>query len=178
MLFKKTLAGLLISVCSLSASANIYNLDTASNHLQVVSYERTPIDWFRDTFTFTVPDMQTGGSNVIAFDFLNYLNIYNLSVSPTASFTEASPLSFTPTYDPITNNVTGYTSNILTAGAYSFDVFGKITGTNGGIYAVNYTAGLTSGNGTVSTVPVPSSIWMLGSALAGLVSLGKRKTSV
>jgi hypothetical protein len=175
MLFKKALAGLALLGFSLSASANIhYDLDSATNHVRVVSYDKT-VNSFSDTFTFSIPDMQVGGTTGVTFDFQNILNISNLSFNPTPGFTESNPLIFTAVHDPATNNVTGFSSNVLTNGYYSFDVSGNITGGQGGIYAVNSTSSLISNGGNVSPVPLPASIWILGSTLIGVIGLAKRK---
>lgn len=57
----------------------------------------------------------------------------------------------------------------LTAGVYSFAVTGSSVGFGGGSYLV----------GTkVSPIPVPAAIWLMGSALVGLVSFSRRKTGM
>lgn len=55
---------------------------------------------------------------------------------------------------------------VASAVPYQFTVTGTSNGIGGGSYLV----------GTkVSTVPVPAAVWLMGSALVGLVSFGRRK---
>jgi hypothetical protein len=59
----------------------------------------------------------------------------------------------------------GLTSGVV----YGFLFFGTITGSSGGFYA---------GNFTVSAVPLPPAVWLLLSALVGLVGVVRRKNTI
>lgn len=69
-------------------------------------------------------------------------------------------ISFTPSETIENFVVTGPNQTNLVPGVYDFTVSGQ----NGG-YTVT----------TVSSVPVPAAVWLMGSGLIGLVSFGKRR---
>lgn len=55
----------------------------------------------------------------------------------------------------------------LSAGTYVLELRGTVTGTNGGSYA---------GVLNVAPVPVPSALWLMGSAIVGLGTVGRKRS--
>ncbi len=57
-----------------------------------------------------------------------------------------------------------FTTDVLSAGEYTLEVSGTVTGSAGGVYA-----------GTLSAIPLPAAAWLLGSALLGLTLVSRRQ---
>jgi len=105
-------------------------------------------------------------------------------VNPSSEF--VSP----PAYGNFVVNVPGsvFGVQIPNAQAFFFNFMGDLSST-GPINLINFTSQITGGNnfstvpfsgtftqGTVSSVPVPATVWLFGSALTGLISFTRRKT--
>ncbi len=104
-----------------------------------------------DTWTFDVPTGNVGSITFSSSQIANFFSIANFSVVPTAG--TSGSLVF--------NNLSGLNT---------FTVTGSTNGSFGGSYNVT--------TGELSAVPVPAAVWMMGTALVGLVSFGRRKTAL
>jgi hypothetical protein len=103
-----------------------------------------------DIWTFDVPTGNVGSITFSSSQIANFFSIANFSVAPTAG--TGGSLVF--------NNLSGLNT---------FTVTGSTNGAFGGSYNVT--------TGALSAVPVPAAVWMMGTALVGLVSFGRRKTA-
>ena len=176
-MFKKALATLGLLGWSVAASATANNLDLVNP--VTVSYSGLPAgSSFNDQFSFTIPVNTVGAAAAVSLDIsigsLNLLGISNFTVQQDPYHASTNPLSFSAMKNTA-GNITGYQSNALATGAYFFDVLGSISGINGGAYTAAIS---TVSSNAVSAVPLPSAAWLLGSALAGLVSFGRRSKKI
>lgn len=137
-----------------------------------------PLTQFYDDYLFTIP-ASTVNTIAVSLNLQNLLGIDQLQgrlYSGTASditsgrvssgllqaWSTAIPISVAGTtgtaaiIDPIS----------LGAGSYILEVRGNVTGLAGGSY---------SGVLNVAPVPIPAAAWLLGSGLAGLFALGRRR---
>lgn len=78
----------------------------------------------------------------------------------------SSSTLFAPGVTFSTTIIGATTPVVLGAGTYVLEVRGTATGTSGGTY---------SGNLNLEAVPLPASIWLLGSAALGLAGLARRR---
>ena len=133
-----------------------------------------PIGSFIDTITFSLP--ANGGSAYSVVNVpLNLLgNTFDLLFSSIALFSNPDGVLFNGDDTLLTSaNGAGAASMSLSfagnaGGNMYLTLAGVTTGTAGGIYA---------GAIDVAPVPLPPAVWMLGSAIVGLVTVGRRKAA-
>ncbi|WP_152428844.1 hypothetical protein [Methylomonas sp. MK1] len=114
----------------------------------------------------------TAGSSSRHQSYLNNGALNPMAASPlgtTLALVDASAWTFAATQG---TTATATLTRFLTAGNYTL-ILGGYDGTVGGANLA-YTATISA---AASPVPVPGAVWLFGSAMAGLVGFGKRKTA-
>jgi len=171
-MFNKILFTFILLGSSFFASAST----TLSSNAPVLNTIPVVNSLFNDAFTFTVGANEKGSVSISNFPLLTtfpgfpgVFNVYNIN-NLTAATVSGAPL-FNFIKEP---NGTWQSTSVL-AGAYSFDVTGKTSGLNGGIYSVIFSAIPVT---AAAPVPVPAAVWLFGSALLGLTGLNRRKQSI
>ena len=132
-----------------------------------------PIGTFLDTITFSLPDNGGSAYSVVNVPLSLFGNTFDLIFSSIALFSNADGILFNGDDALLASSVGSGPDMSLnfggtTAGNYYLTVGGVATGSAGGIYA---------GAIDVAPVPVPPAVWMLGSAIVGLATVGRRKSA-
>jgi hypothetical protein len=139
---------------------------------------------FVDTYVFTITSAQTTSvtTTVNLGDLYGITNLqerlyawsgtpYSTGTPPGGSiqgWTTVNPAGPGVTISNAVINQTG-----LAAGTYALEIRGNASGLAGGSYSGVLNLGVVP-----AVVPVPSAIWLFGSALAGLVGVRRKKQSV
>jgi hypothetical protein len=133
---------------------------------------------FYDDYVFTIP---TGSLNSISAT-INLGNIfridnlqarlYSKSTNPTLPVL-GTPVggaieAWTTVFSGIPGSIATLSDIQLSAGTYVLELRGAVSGTFGGGYAGTLSV-------APSTVPVPASAWLMGSALLGLVGVSRKR---
>lgn len=116
------------------------------------------------------------------YDFNSDSDVFNLSYSVNVGnydFTEQTASSFDSEFtvdDPA--NVEDITAFSFQAGDDSFNGLDISYGVSGGVWSATdgNTGNVINGTFTVSSVPVPATVWMFGSAMLGLTGLKRKKS--
>ena len=130
---------------------------------------------FFDTFKFSLPSNGGSGYSVVNFPLtIPDIGTFNTIFSSMSVFSNPDGIAFNLDDDLLLTNSTGGSSLSLTlpaaaGGNMYLTVAGVTNGTQGGLY---------SGAIQAAVVPLPPAAWMLGSALVGLVAVGRRKLGV
>ncbi|MFA5982606.1 MAG: hypothetical protein WC782_01195 [Methylococcaceae bacterium] len=144
---------------------------------------------FLDTYLFTI-DSATVNSITSSIDLGKFLGIQNLS-EQLFSFNESNPAQFNVEGTPVAlgnpiqsltalnTNGSGAVAVIqqtnLATGTYALQISGIATGQFGGTYVSVLNLSPSFAPVSTSAVPVPAALWLMGSALLGIVSVSKRK---
>ncbi len=168
----------LVAGAALLAGANAASAATIDVGLVDIDQPSTftgvlPIGAFVDTITFSLPDNGGSAYSVVNVPLSLFGNSFNLIFSSIALFSNPDGVLFNGDDSLLTSIVSSGTELSLTngptaAGNYYLTVAGVATGSAGGIYA---------GAIDVAPVPVPPAVWMLGSAIVGLATVGRRKSA-
>jgi hypothetical protein len=135
----------------------------------------TPAGPFADVFTFSLPDNGGSAYSVVNFPLsLPGVGTFNTLFTSISLFSDPDGTPFNADDSFLaTSSMAGPTATSLSlqfpgtsAGNMYLSVVGITNGTLGGLY---------SGAISASPVPVPPALWMLGSALVGLATVGRRK---
>jgi hypothetical protein len=171
--FVGLLAGATLLAGTTAASAQtidvgLVSLDDPSTFTGVI-----PIGSFIDTVTFTLPDNGGSAYSVVNVPLSLFGSTFDLIFSSIALFSNADGILFNGDDALLTSTVASSTELSLSngptaAGNYYLTIAGVATGSAGGIYA---------GAIDVAPVPVPPAVWMLGSAIVGLATVGRRKSA-
>jgi len=162
------LAGASMGASAATMDVGLVSLDEPTTFTGVLSPGA-----FINTITFELP--ANGGS---AYSLVNVpLSLFganfDLIFSSIALFSNADGILFNGDDALLTSSNTGGSEMSLSfggtpAGMYYLTFSGVATGTAGGIFA---------GAIDVAPVPVPPAVWMLGSAIVGLATVGRRKSA-
>lgn len=134
-----------------------------------------PVGPFVDSFTFFMPDNGGSAYSVVNFPLnLPGIGTFNTLFTSISLFSDpdGTPFNgddlFLATSAAGGSNVTSLSLQFpgTAAGNMYLTVVGVTNGSVGGLY---------SGAISASPVPVPPALWMLGSALVGLATVGRRK---
>ena len=134
-----------------------------------------PVGGFFDTFKFSLPSNGGSGYSVVNFPLsIPSVGSFNTIFSAMALFSNPDGIEFNLDDTFLVSNSTGGSSLSLTlpaaaGGNMYLTVAGVTNGSIGGLY---------SGAISAAVVPLPPAAWMLGSALVGLVAVGRRKLGV
>ncbi|UOA09825.1 VPLPA-CTERM sorting domain-containing protein [Methylobacter sp. S3L5C] len=159
-------AGLLTASMASMASTNLGTLDTINEGTDFGASNLTGA--FSEEFVF----------NLVGGDYL-----FGLTATNTFSKTKVGITDFTATLDG--NAFSNSLYNIaLTANTKFNFLFGEVSSLASGDHKliISGTGNKSSFGGSIevsaiSAVPVPAAVWLMGSALIGLVSFGKRKNA-
>lgn len=141
---------------------------------------------FIDTYVFTIGNAAlsslTSSLNFAGFAINNFEErLYAFSATPnldkSGSLVQGTAISI-PGFP---GSYVGLTANSLSAGTYALEVRGNVSGVFGGTYTgqLSLEAISTSGSTPVVTnapVPVPATLWLMGSALASWFSIARKKS--
>ena len=173
------LIGMAVGAAMLGASglANAATVDLGPAGLGVpLSFSGfAPVGEFLDIFTFSLPPNGGSGYSVVNFPLsIPGVGSFNTIFSAMGLFSNPDGILFNFDDLFLVGASTGGSSLSLTlpaaaVGNMYLGVTGITTGTIGGLY---------SGAISAAVVPLPPAAWMLGSALVGLVAVGRRKLGV
>lgn len=153
----KTIAlSVLLAMPVIGNANSVFNLNTVSTS---ASFGNTVQGVFEDTWNFDVLD-----NNGIGVSATNIAVTIEGAISGFSATLDGNALSPVSTGSPLLQLLT-FTLPASAAGSHSL-----VLGGDAGIGS-SY-----GGSISVSAVPVPAAAWLMGSALVGLVSFGRRKT--
>lgn len=161
------LAGANIGASAQTIDVGLVSVDGPSTFTGVL-----PIGAFIDTITFQLPDNGGSAYSIVNVPLTLFGTTFDLLFSSIALFSNSDGVLFNSDDELLTSASFGDTTAIdldfggTPAGHYYLTIAGVATGSAGGIYA---------GAIDVAPIPVPPAVWMLGSALVGLATVGRRK---
>lgn len=145
------------------------------SHASTTSFFSTDHDNIPAIGIFPITDTGTGSVRVPIKPVLSFNDVIKLAVDPGKSASiqfsvrDTNALSFSSfsVFNPETST-SGLSFYNLAAGNYTFNLSGATDGTIGGLYSIQT---------AITTVPVPTTFWLMSSAIFGLISFGKRRVS-
>jgi len=167
-------AAALMAGTSELASAQTVNVGLVSVDAPSTFTGVLPIGSFIDTITFSLPANHGSAYSVVNVPLSLLGNTFDLLFSSIALFSNPDGVLFNADDAFLTSSMgAGAASMSLSfagnaGGNMYLTLAGVTTGTAGGIYA---------GAIDVAPIPLPPAVWMLGSAIVGLVTVGRRKAA-
>jgi hypothetical protein len=119
------------------------------------------------TFDFLVSNSWSGGSTLFSSSVVVTTGLNTVMINQ--AMTAGSLIYALIDYNGFSGSTVHFTNNLYSGGNSAFGPVGSQT--QYGSYDLKFNASFSS----PSAVPVPAAVWLFGSALTGLVGIGKRK---
>jgi hypothetical protein len=145
-------------------------LGSLAGNCQVGDCNNDPNGDTQDSVLFTVGPNARLNSIFITTSVAEAPNGFGASFSLQAAGQPPVSVAFTP-YLPLGSTSANQLSSLLGPGVYALSIYGQ-GASAAGAYDMDYTVEL-----NVSAVPVPAAAWLLGSGVAGLIALNKRRSA-